>query len=178
MYNLHNITNIYTFLLLILFYLNSCKSDNKQTKDWNKIDKVLIDVNKDLVNTDQQAIQEYIKANKLKMTKTPTGLWYTILQQSNGNKPQIGNIVTIAYKVDLLNGTHCYSSDSLGLKTIKLGFQDVESGLIEGLELMNEGSKAMFIMPPHLAHGLVGDDNRIPPRSTIIYYVELLKINK
>lgn len=169
---------IILLLLPITLLLYYCKSETKQPKDWNKIDKILIDVNKDLVNSDQQQIEQYLKKNNLQMIKTPTGLWYNFLKEGNGKKPQIGNIVTIAYKVDLLDGTHCYSSDSLGLKTIKLGYQDVESGLIEGLQLMPQGSKAMFIMPPHLADGLVGDDDKIPPRSTIIYYVELIKINQ
>lgn len=167
---------IVLFLATISIYFTFCNSNNKQQKDWNKIDKVLIEVNQDLVITDQQLIEEYIKKNNLQMTKTPTGLWYIFLKTGKSKKPQIGNVVTIAYKVDLLNGTHCYSSDSLGLKTIKLGFQDIETGLTEGLQLMPEGSQAMFIMPPHLAHGLVGDDNKIPPRSTIIYYVELINI--
>jgi FKBP-type peptidyl-prolyl cis-trans isomerase len=31
-------------------------------------------------------------------------------------------------------------------------------------------------MPPYLAHGILGDENKIPPRSIIVYDVEVLEI--
>jgi FKBP-type peptidyl-prolyl cis-trans isomerase len=43
--------------------------------------------------------------------------------------------------------------------------------------MLREGDKARFILPPHIAHGLLGDENRIPPRSVIVYEVELLNIS-
>jgi len=52
----------------------------------------------------------------------------------------------------------------------------VESGLEEGILLLRVGDKATFIMPPHLAHGLQGDGDRIPARSIIMYDVLLLKV--
>jgi FKBP-type peptidyl-prolyl cis-trans isomerase FkpA len=41
---------------------------------------------------------------------------------------------------------------------------------------MKQGQKAIFIMPPHLAHGLLGDKNKVPPRATLVYDVELLNL--
>jgi FKBP-type peptidyl-prolyl cis-trans isomerase len=41
---------------------------------------------------------------------------------------------------------------------------------------MHVGDKARLILPPHLAHGLLGDENRIPARSIIVYEIELLDI--
>jgi len=40
--------------------------------------------------------------------------------------------------------------------------------------LMNKGAKAKFILPSHLAHGLLGDENKIPSNATVIYDIELL----
>jgi FKBP-type peptidyl-prolyl cis-trans isomerase len=57
-----------------------------------------------------------------------------------------------------------------------VGKGGVESGLEEGILLLHEGDKARFVLAPHLAHGLIGDENRIPPRSIIIYYIELLAV--
>ena len=42
--------------------------------------------------------------------------------------------------------------------------------------MLKKGSKARFILPPHLAHGLIGDENRIPARAIIIYDIEVLSI--
>jgi FKBP-type peptidyl-prolyl cis-trans isomerase len=39
---------------------------------------------------------------------------------------------------------------------------------------MRKGEKALFILPPHLAHGLIGDMNKIPPLTTVVYDIELI----
>jgi FKBP-type peptidyl-prolyl cis-trans isomerase len=33
-------------------------------------------------------------------------------------------------------------------------------------------------MPPHLAHGLLGDENKIPPRSVIVYDLHLIDVSE
>jgi FKBP-type peptidyl-prolyl cis-trans isomerase len=62
-------------------------------------------------------------------------------------------------------------------KTFLIGQGGVESGLEEGILLLQEGDKARFIMPPHLAHGLIGDRDKIPARATIIYDLELVSLS-
>jgi FKBP-type peptidyl-prolyl cis-trans isomerase len=42
--------------------------------------------------------------------------------------------------------------------------------------LMKEGEKAIFIIPSHLAFGLLGDENKIPKRATLVYDVELVQV--
>ncbi len=87
-----------------------------------------------------------------------------------------GEEITLKYKVELLDGTLCYSSDSSGLKKLIIGSGKIEAGLEEGLQLLKQGGIARFILPPHLAFGFLGDNNRIPPRSIICYEVEILNI--
>ena len=76
----------------------------------------------------------------------------------------------------MLDGSLCYSSDSLGPSTFRV--DRAISGLEEGMLKLRVGDKARFIMPPYLAHGLIGDENRIPSRAIIIYDVELLDVYK
>ena len=85
-----------------------------------------------------------------------------------------GMEATITYKVKLLDGTLCYSSDSLGAKTFLVEQDNVESGLHEGIQKLREGDVAMFIIPSHLAHGLLGDESKIPTHASVIYEIELL----
>jgi FKBP-type peptidyl-prolyl cis-trans isomerase FkpA len=136
-----------------------------------------MEVNRLLVKKDSARIAEYIKNRNWDMIETKTGLWYKIYEKGTGKKSKEGLYATINYNVELLDGTQCYSSDSLGPKRFKIGRGSVESGLEEGILLLKEGDKARFILPPHLAHGLVGDDNRIPARSIIVYDVELLSLD-
>ena len=87
-------------------------------------------------------------------------------------------VATINYSISLLDGTECYNSDDSGPRQFKIGQGGVESGLEEGILFMHEGDKARFIMPPHLAHGLLGDNHKIPARAIIIYEVELIKLDE
>ncbi len=112
------------------------------------------------------------------MKRTETGLYYMIHEHGTGPRAERGLYATIDYAVYLLNGTLCYASDSLNPKQFLIGQGGVESGLEQGILLLREGDKARFIMPPHLAHGLLGDDHKIPGRSVILYELEVLDISR
>ena len=136
----------------------------------------LIRANKGLVTIDKERIEAFAERHQWEMSTTETGLWYQIYEHGTGDSARNGLIASLKYTVSLLDGTLCYSSDSTGEKTFLIGQGGVESGLEEGILLMRCGDKARFIMPPHLAHGLPGDNDKIPPRSTIVYQVELLNL--
>jgi FKBP-type peptidyl-prolyl cis-trans isomerase len=157
----------------------SCRSrwDNEQGKPKTNEEETLVRINKYLVGEDEDKIRAYIKRRNWTMTTSGTGLWYQIYQKGNGAPAKTGKMASINYKVWLLDGTLCYSSDSLGMKKFRIGKGGVEKGLEEGILLMRVGDKARFIMPPHLADGLIGDQDRIPPRSIILYEVELVQIS-
>jgi FKBP-type peptidyl-prolyl cis-trans isomerase len=84
----------------------------------------------------------------------------------------------LKFSVSLLDGTLCYSSDSSGLESFIIDHDQVESGLHEGIKLLHEGDKAKFILPSHLAHGLIGDKDKIPRRSPIVYDIELIQLTQ
>jgi len=62
-------------------------------------------------------------------------------------------------------------------KSFRIGHDDIESGLDIGIRMMREGDKAMFILPPNLAYGLLGDEKCIPARSIIVYELTLIKVS-
>lgn len=166
------------WLLSIVFFVYSCENEPETKKrDWNLIDKQLIGINKYLVKEDNERIESFIKRNNWQMQQTETGLWYQIYESSDGKLAESNDIAEIDFSVELLDGTVCYSSETSGTLSFKIGKGNVENGIQEGVLLMKEGEKARFILPPYLAHGLVGDDNKIPPRSIIIYDVELLNLD-
>ena len=126
---------------------------------------------------DIELIENYIERRGWDMEVTESGLFYQIYEHGNGKKALNGKNVTINYVVSLLDGTICYDSENLGPKEFVIGKSNEESGLEQGVLMMRAGDKARFIMPPHLAHGLLGDENRIPARAIIVYEVELLDVS-
>lgn len=166
-------------LIVAVFLFLSCSRKQEPAiseADFRKTEEALIGANRLLIQKDKEKILEYMKRHQLSLTETESGLWYAINHKGSGYQAEAGNLVTLAYEVSLLDGTSCYDSDSLGLKQFVVGKGGVESGLEEGILLLNEGSKALFIMPPHMAHGVPGDGNRIPARSILVYQVELIKV--
>jgi FKBP-type peptidyl-prolyl cis-trans isomerase len=176
-----NRTNISRFLaiLLILFGVSCRKSSkNEHTgKNRQEVKQQLEDVNRILIKKDHEVIKGYVKRQGWNMSESPTGLWFEIIQEGTGKKAQAGLTATLNYKVSLLDGALCYDSQNKGPKSFLIGQGNVESGLEEGILLLSEGSKARFIMPPYLAHGLPGDGDKIPARTIIVYEVELLSLS-
>ncbi len=109
--------------------------------------------------------------------KTSSGLQYVILTSSEGEKPQNGQKVSVNYSGFLLDGTMFDSSYKRNKPfEFVLGQGRVIKGWDEGVALLNKGSKAKFIIPPHLAYGSRGAGGLIPPNSTLIFEVELIEI--
>jgi FKBP-type peptidyl-prolyl cis-trans isomerase FkpA len=171
-----NISILFSILILVFSFCSGKQENYNVEKDVRETEKALVEVNRLMVQKDKEKILEYIRLHHLDMKETHTGLWYEIYGKGSGEKAQSNKLATISYRVYLLDGTLCYTSDSMGLKHFRIGQGGVEAGLEEGILLLREGDKARFIMPPHLAHGLPGDGYKIPARSIIIYDIELLKV--
>lgn len=169
-------------LTAILVFTASCSSKRKQEHtrpSAHETKEMLMRINKTLTNDDKEKIEKYISNNSIKdMKASKTGLYHLVFGQPNGKQVKIGNRVTLKYNLTLLDSTVCYTSAKDGLKTFKVGQGGVETGLEEGILLMQQGQSAKFIIPPHLAHGLVGDGKRIPARAIIVYNIELIKVEE
>jgi FKBP-type peptidyl-prolyl cis-trans isomerase len=168
-------------LLVIIVFSGFASCSNSQNKGGNKKHAPLtldetIEMNRRMVVNEQNEIARYVEENNLDLKASETGLWYHIDEAGSGSFIKAGRVVTLAYEVSLLDGTICYSSDSTGYKTFLVGQGGVESGLEEGILLLKKGSKATFIMPPHLAHGLIGDSEKIPARAILCYKVSVIDV--
>jgi FKBP-type peptidyl-prolyl cis-trans isomerase len=137
----------------------------------------VLDYNRDVVRTEEQEIDDLIRRYGWQMTESSTGLRYMIYHKSSGEKAMKGKKATITYEVRLLNGNVCYSFTASQPREILIGREETEQGLQEGILCMRVGDRAKFIVPSHLAFGLLGDQDKIPPKSALIYDVELVKLN-
>jgi FKBP-type peptidyl-prolyl cis-trans isomerase len=167
------------FFISLFFLFCHCKRQQENinsAQEYAETEKALVGANRLILKKDKENIMAYISQHKLDMKESETGLWYRIEKSGHGKTASAGQQITLKYKVFLLNGSLCYSSDSLGAKKFTVGRGGVESGLEEGVLMLREGDRALFIMPPYLAAGLPGDGDKIPAHSVILYEVEVLKL--
>lgn len=116
--------------------------------------------------------------NKPGIKTTASGLQYEVITAGAGAQPKDTDNVTVHYKGTLLNGTQFDSSYDRG-EPATFGLNQVIKGWTEGVQLMSEGSKYRFFIPYNLAYGSrATPDGSIPPFSTLIFEVELIKVNK
>ena len=105
-----------------------------------------------------------------------SGLQYEIITEGTGPKPTAKNKVTCHYHGTLIDGTVFDSSVQRG-QPATFPLNMVIKGWTEGLQLMTQGSKWRFFIPPHLGYGDRQVSAQIGPNSTLIFEVELLGIS-
>ena len=122
--------------------------------------------------------EAYLKANAEMdgVTVTESGLQYSVMTAADGTKPSATDTVTVHYRGTLLDGTEFDSSYSRN-EPATFQLDGVIPGWTEGMQLMSEGSKFKFVIPYELAYGERGAGASIGPYSTLIFEVELIKIN-
>ncbi len=160
---------------LLLISCNGC-SDKKEitNADVDRIQQEMIQENKKQHAREMKEISTYIKVKEWPMKETSTGLQYWIYENGNGQEIHSNDIVFISYNITLIDDTPCYSTTDAQPKRIHVGYDNVETGLHEALQLMHVGDRARFILPSHLAFGFTGDSGKIPQNATVIYDVHLV----
>lgn len=115
--------------------------------------------------------------NKEGVRETASGLQYIVEKEGQGIQPAATDEVTVHYTGRLLDGTVFDSSVNRG-EPATFPLNRVIPGWTEGVQLMKEGAKYRFFIPSDLAYGPQGIPNAIPPHSTLIFDVELIKVIK
>lgn len=157
--------NFTVFLLLMLATLVGCKKD-------------------DIFNAAEQAEQDeativaYLKDIELyddAIRDDATGIYYVIFEQGTGVKPSFGSTVITHYSGFLLNGELFDSSEGRSPLNFVLGRGDVIVGWDRGFALIENGTRALMIIPSGLAYGNVGS-NGIPPNEVLQFDVNLIDV--
>jgi len=125
-----------------------------------------------------KAGQDFLEGNKLKpgVIELPSGLQYEVIHNGDGPKPLATNKVTCHYHGTLIDGTVFDSSVKRG-QPATFPLNGVIKGWTEGLQLMNQGSKWRFFIPPQLGYGDREVSAQIGANSTLVFEVELIGIS-
>jgi FKBP-type peptidyl-prolyl cis-trans isomerase FkpA len=167
---------IYFSILLFAACNPPVQEQEEQAAD--QVSEQFIRANQYMLQRHQDQISAFVERVGWNAEVTPSGLWIVIRQQGEGKHIRENSRVTYTYESTLLDGTPCYSASVEHPKEIIVGQGAVESGVEEGLKRLSEGSEAVFLIPPHLAHGNFGDRDRIPGNSVLIYSLKVLKVEQ
>jgi FKBP-type peptidyl-prolyl cis-trans isomerase len=121
--------------------------------------------------------QKYMAANAKKdgVKSTKSGIQYEVIKSGTGATPKITSSVLCHYEGTLINGTVFDSSYKRG-EPITFPLRGVIPGWTEILQLMKEGDKWKVTIPANLAYGEDGAPPVIPPNATLIFTIELIKV--
>ena len=114
-------------------------------------------------------------AKKENVKTTSSGLQYEVLTEGTGASPSATDSVTVHYRGTTLEDKEFDSSYSRG-EPATFPLNRVIAGWTEGVQLMKEGAKYRFFIPSELAYGARGAGRDIGPNATLIFDVELIKI--
>lgn len=134
------------------------------------------------VSTDDSLIQDYLKKNNIKATKTASGLYYKINKLGTGLMAQKDQQVTVNYTGKTLDGNVFDSNTDPKFNHVEpfmfvLGAGHVIRGWDEGLTFFNKGATGTLFIPSGLAYGERSPSPSIPANSILIFEVEMLNID-
>ncbi len=151
------------FIVKIVDIMNQQEIMKKEQEDMAKLQQ-----------TDSLAFNQMISTLP-DAKKTTSGLYYVVEKTGKGKVAKKGDKVQVLYKGTLLNGQVFDENLTEGI-SFPVGLGQVIPGWDEMLQLMKEGDKVKAIIPWNLAYGPRGN-GPIPPFSTLVFEMELVKVN-
>ena len=168
----------YAHLIVVLTLLIAACEEAPQPKPipvWNE--EKSTEMNRELAMEEDLAIQLYLSQHEnWEVESTGSGLRFIRMKKGEGPIATSGRDAKVQLHVFLLDGTECYTTPSDEVEVFRIDKSDIETGVQEGIKKMHVGDKARLLIPSHLAHGLMGDLNKIPPLTTIIVDIELIEL--
>jgi peptidyl-prolyl cis-trans isomerase A (cyclophilin A) len=129
----------------------------------------------DPVSFRQQQLENDCKS---KAVQTRSGLRFIECKAGTGDFPLGPDTVEITYAATLANGFEFDNSKNLGPGPLALKVEDAIRGLREGLQMMREGGRMIFVIPPELGFGNEGVPAKVPPGATLFYDVQLESVKR
>lgn len=135
----------------------------------------LMEVNRTIAEREERDIDAWVERSGSVLERTGTGVRIRLLRDSAGPTAKPDQRATVRFSAGLIDGRVCYASGSQP-ETFTIERDNVESGLHEAVQRLSVGDSAVIVIPSHRAHGLIGDQDKIPMRCTVIYHIGLVAL--
>lgn len=110
------------------------------------------------------------------MKKSPTGLYYEIINPGSAVVPSENSSVVVKYTGSLIDGTVFDATDRHPQKQAEFVLDQVIPGFREGLQKVGKGGKIKLYIPAKLAYGNNPPSSTIPVNAALIFEVEILDV--
>jgi FKBP-type peptidyl-prolyl cis-trans isomerase len=139
---------------------------------------------------EMRLLRQYLEARNIQQEPESSGIYYVLLEEGIGSLPGRNDWVIINYTARLIDDRIFDTTDEEVARRNKIFSSSVIygekrlhleqlglKGVLEGILLMREEGKARLIIPSHMAYGSMAT-GMIPPYSTLIYDIELVRVIK
>ena len=119
--------------------------------------------------------EDFLAKNRKKegVVETDSGLQYLVIEDGNGEKPDLNAIITVHQRCQLVNGTMIEDTYKEN-KPSEVKMSELIEGYQEAIQQMKKGSRYKLFISSELAWGKNGTGNKIPPFSVLIFDVKLI----
>ncbi len=129
--------------------------------------------------TDEKILTDYFAKNKIKATRTASGVYYVISKKGTGPNAKPGQQVSMKYLGTFLDGKRFDGNMDENYEakgspySFVLGAHQVIEGWDDGLANFNNGARGVLYLPSASAYGPSGM-GPIPPNSVLVFKVEMV----
>ena len=167
-------------LLLLLIAMAACGGDGVVRRRGARpaTQDDLIKENRDAMRLEDRDIDLYLQRHAIAATTSGTGVRMLLLRDEPGTAVRPEQVVAVNYRLELLNGDSVYATGEGRPESFRVEHDDVESGLHEAIQTMSAGDSAIIVIPSYRAHGLIGDLQGVPPRSSVVYRIGVVRVGR
>jgi len=162
------------FALLITSCVKPDASPEPQAMTAAETREYQIQLQRERLEHERFAIQSFIDSSDWAFEDYGNGLWISKIVDVGCTQSKDTNDATIIHDVLMSLGGVPYTGHSAREFPL-LRDQDVAWGIQQAILGCCPGDSLAIIIPTHLAHGVAGDMANVPPMSTVLCYLRILK---
>jgi len=153
--------------------------DIQSSEEYERDKEAFLHWIEDLGEYEKVLLKQYIRDAKIDIPPMEDGIYYIVQQTGAGSAVATGDTVVVHYEGHFLNGRYFDSTRNRNepLQFVYGHQMQVIGGLEIAIGKMQEGDKALVIIPSEQAFGAVGSvAGIVPPFTPVVFEIELINV--